>query len=85
VSGWAGESGAGRTKWQKDPAAQIGHCAAKLSASVLLIIMLVLLSVGLSSGQAELPGNVQTTATDSAANLAVAPASSDHIKRNKSS
>lgn len=59
--------------------------AAKLSANVLLIIVFLLLSVGLSIGQAELPGNVQTIATDSAANLALALAISDHIKRNKSS
>lgn len=59
--------------------------AAKLSANVLLIIVFLLLSVGLSIGQAELPGNVQTIVTDSAANLALALAISDHIKRNKSS
>jgi hypothetical protein len=59
--------------------------AGKLSANVLLIIVFLLLSVGLSIGQAELPGNVQTIATDSAANLALALAISDHIKRNKSS
>jgi hypothetical protein len=59
--------------------------AAKLSANVLLIIVFLLLSVGLSIGQAELPSNVQTIATDSAANLALALAISDHIKRNKSS
>ena len=59
--------------------------AAKLSANVLLIIVFLLLSVGLSIGQAELPGNVQTIAADSAANLALALAISDHVKRNKSS
>ena len=52
---------------------------------MLLIIVFLLLSVGLSIGQAELPGNVQTIVTDSAANLALALAISDHIKRNKSS
>lgn len=59
--------------------------AAKLGANMLLIIVFLLLSVGLSIGQAELPDNVQTIATDSAANLALALAISDHIKRNKSS
>jgi hypothetical protein len=59
--------------------------AAKLGANALLIIVFLLLSVGLSIGQAELPDNVQTIATDSAANLALALAISDHIKRNKSS
>lgn len=59
--------------------------AAKLSSNLLLIIVFLLLSVGLSIGQAELPGNVQTIAMDSAANLALALAISDHIKRNKSS
>jgi hypothetical protein len=59
--------------------------AAKLRADVLLIIVFLLLSVGLSIGQAELPGNMQTIVSDSAANLALALAISDHIKRNKSS
>jgi hypothetical protein len=59
--------------------------AARLSANLLLIIVFLLISVGLSIGQAELPGNVQTIATNSAANLALALAISDHIKRNKSS
>ena len=59
--------------------------AAKLSVNVLLIIVFLLLSVGLSIGQAELPGSVQTIATDSAANLALALAISDHIRRNKPS
>lgn len=59
--------------------------AAKLSANVLLIIVFLLLSFGLSIGQAELPSNVQTIVTDSAANLALALAISDHIKRSKSS
>lgn len=59
--------------------------AANLSANVLLIIVFLLISIGLSIGQSELPGNVQTIATDSAANLALALAISDHIKRNKSS
>lgn len=59
--------------------------AAKFSANVLLIIVFLLLSVGLSISQAELPGDVQTIATDSAANLALALALSDHIKRHKSS
>ena len=52
---------------------------------MLLIIVFLLFSVGLSIGQAELPGNVQTITTDSAATLALALAISDHIKRNKSS
>lgn len=59
--------------------------AAKLNANVLLIIVFILLSVGLSIGQAELPGNVQTIAADSAADFALALAISDHIKRSKSS
>jgi hypothetical protein len=59
--------------------------AASLSANVLLIVVFLLISIGLSIGQAELPGNVQTIATDTAANLALALAISDHIKRNRSS
>lgn len=59
--------------------------AARLSANVLLIIVFLLLSVGLSIGQAGLPGNAQTIAMDFAANLALTLAISDYIKRNKSS
>lgn len=59
--------------------------AAKLNANMLLIIVFLLFGVGLSIGQAELPGNVQTITTDSAATLALALAISGHIKRNKSS
>jgi hypothetical protein len=39
--------------------------AANLSTNVLLIIVFLLISIGLSMGQSELPGNVQTIATDS--------------------
>jgi hypothetical protein len=57
--------------------------AAKLNSNVLLIIVFVLITIGLSIGQAELPGKVQAIATDSAANLALALAIADHIKRDK--
>jgi hypothetical protein len=59
--------------------------AANLSPTVLVMIVFVLITLALSIGQAELPGKVQTIATDWAANLALALAISDHIKRNKSS
>jgi hypothetical protein len=59
--------------------------AANLNSSVLLLIVFVLISIGLSIGQAQLPGEVQTITLDTAANLALALAISDHIKRNKSS
>ena len=59
--------------------------AARLNANVLLLIVFLLLSVGLSIGQAQLPGDVQTIAADSTANFALALAICDHIKRDKSS
>jgi hypothetical protein len=59
--------------------------AANLSPTILLMIVFVLITLALSIGQAELPGKVQTITTDWAANLALALAISDHIKRNKSS
>jgi hypothetical protein len=59
--------------------------AANLSSNVLLIIVFLLISIGLSIGQAELPDKIQMIATDSAANLALALAISDRIKRNQSS
>lgn len=69
----------------EDASAKLRKAGAdRLSANLLLIIVFLLISVGLSIGQAELPGNVQTIATNSTANLALALAISDHIKRNKS-
>jgi hypothetical protein len=59
--------------------------AANLNPTILVMIVFVLITLALSIGQAELPGNVQTMTTDWAANLALALAISDHIKRNKSS
>jgi hypothetical protein len=59
--------------------------AANLSPTILVMIVFVLITLALSIGQAELPGKVQTITTDWAANLALALAISDHIKRNKSS
>jgi hypothetical protein len=59
--------------------------AASLNSNVLLMIVLALITLALSIGQAELPGKVQTITTDWAANLALALAITDHIKRNKSS
>lgn len=59
--------------------------AARLNANVLLIIVFLFLSVGLSIGQAQIPGYVQTIATNSAANFALALAICDHIKRDKPS
>lgn len=59
--------------------------AANLNPTILVMIVFVLITLALSIGQAELPGNVQTITTDWAANLALALAISDHIKRNKSS
>ena len=59
--------------------------AANLNSSVLLLIVFVLITIGMSIGQAQLPGEVQTITVDTAANLALALAISDHIKRNKSS
>jgi len=59
--------------------------AASLNPTILVMIVFVLITLALSIGQAELPGNVQTITTDWTANLALALAISDHIKRNKSS
>jgi hypothetical protein len=58
--------------------------AANPSPTILVMIVFVLITLALSIGQAELPGNVPTMTTDWAANLALALAISDHIKRNKS-
>ena len=59
--------------------------AANLNSSVLLLIVFVLITIGLSIGQSQLPSEVQTITVYTAANLALALAISDHIKRNKSS
>lgn len=59
--------------------------AANLNSTVLLMIVFVLITLALSIGQAELPAKMQTITTDWAANLALALAITDHIKRNKSS
>ena len=58
--------------------------AANLNSNVLLIILFVLITMGVSIGQVELPGTVQTITTDLVANLGLALALADHIKRNKS-
>jgi hypothetical protein len=59
--------------------------AASLNPTILVMIVFVLVTLALSIGQAELPGKVQTITTEWAANLALALAITDHIKRNKSS
>ena len=55
--------------------------AANLNSNVLLIIVFVLITIGVSIGQAEMPGNVQMITTDLVANLGLALAIADHIKR----
>lgn len=59
--------------------------AANLNPTILVMVVFVPITLALSIGQAELPGSVQTITTDWAANLALALAISDRIKRNKSS
>jgi hypothetical protein len=58
---------------------------ATLTPSALLLIVFVLITIGMSIGQAHLPGEVQTITADCVANLALALAIADHIKRDKSS
>ena len=56
---------------------------ANLNSNVLLIGVLILIIIGVSIGQSELPDNMQTITVDLVANLGLALAVADHIKRNK--
>jgi hypothetical protein len=56
---------------------------AGLSPGLLLIIVLVVITLGLSVGQTELPDKAQAVAANEVAYLALALAISDHLKRGK--
>lgn len=56
---------------------------AGLSPGLLLIIVLVVITLGLSVGQAELAGKAQAVTANEVAYLALALAISDHLKRGK--